>query len=67
MISTPESSNIEGIDWEDGKLTVQFRDGSMYQYSDVSSDLYQEFVNSPSKGQFFRQNVKGVHEYIKVA
>lgn len=61
-----ESSHINDISWDGGTLTVQFRDGGMYQYFDVPFGTYNEFLAAESKGRFFKENIKGVFEFGKV-
>jgi hypothetical protein len=40
-------------------LEVQFTSGKVYQFFGVPEDLYIEFLNSGSKGQFFNQKIRG--------
>ena len=66
MIDITDSSNVTGVDWNNGILRVRFKGGIEYEYYDVSFDKYQEFMAAPSKGQFVHQNLKGVHEAARV-
>ena len=61
-----ESSHIADVDWEDGILRVSFVKGGVYEYQDVEIGLFKEFLLAPSKGEFFRQNVKGKYDYTRV-
>jgi len=60
------SSHIDDVDWEDGILTVTFKDGGKYNYADVPEGIFMEMISAPSVGQFFRANVKGMYEHTKV-
>ena len=64
-----ESSNIHSIGWSASGpfLRVEFHQKGktendprrVYDYEDVSEALFIEFLNSPSKGQFFQARIKG--------
>ena len=62
-----ESSNIASIGYvsETNGLLVRFKSGNTYTYSDVPKDIYDEFVNSKSKGKYFAEHIKEVFEYHK--
>ena len=61
-----ESSHISDVDYEDGVLTIQFKDGGTYNYFDVPAGIYQEMVSAPSVGRFFKDNVKGTFEFERI-
>ena len=44
----------------DGKstLTVNFKDGSSYNYSDISIGTYQEFASAESIGGYFNRFIR---------
>lgn len=61
MKMTPvESSVIDsiGYDSQTSRLTVVFRDGHVYDFHLVPAHVYEEFLGSPSKGEFFNQRLK---------
>ena len=60
------SSNIRSIGWEDDVLEVEFLTGTVYQYTEVPHDVYEEFVTATSVGKFFHVNIKGMYQYTKV-
>lgn len=60
------SSNIIGIGYKNNTLAVQFRNG-LYYYRDVSEDVFNNFLQSSSKGNFFFQNIRGKYEYTKIS
>jgi hypothetical protein len=44
-------------------LEIEFRNGGIYQYSDVSAATYKKFLRSESKGQFFQRRIRGQYAY----
>ncbi|ASK90236.1 KTSC domain-containing protein [Xanthomonas citri pv. vignicola] len=62
------SSNImsAGYDPEAETLELEFKDGSVYQYYNVSSHLYDQFQAAPSKGQFFNVYIKNAVPFSRV-
>lgn len=61
-----ESNNIKSIGWEDNKLEVEFNSGSIYEYDDVPEDIYDEFINAPSKGKYFHRHIKYGYNYRRI-
>lgn len=53
-----ESSFINQIAYEDGKLYVKFKGGDVVIYSDVPEKTYKDFLKSASKGKFFMAAIK---------
>jgi hypothetical protein len=49
------SSNLAamGYDENTGELQIQFQNGRIYSYQNVSPDIYMGLVNAPSKGTYF--------------
>lgn len=45
-----------GYDYENQVLTVVFRDGTWWEYRDVSPDMWTGFKSSDSKGRFLRDS-----------
>ena len=44
------SSRIVSVGWENDVLEVEFKNGIVYQYYNVSRNEYIDFMNSPSLG-----------------
>ncbi len=67
-ISTPESSNIAGFDYDHSSsiLIVEFKNGGRYNYYDVPEVIFEQMKAAPSKGQFLAQNIKGKYRYARV-
>lgn len=61
------SSNINGVayDKEARQMYVEFSGGLKYKYSGMSPDTYEDFLDAPSKGEFFAQNIKGQYPYTR--
>jgi hypothetical protein len=62
------SSNIKeaGFDAATNTLEVAFTDGRLYQYFDVPENVYLELRSSPSAGQYFHQNIRGVYRFARI-
>jgi hypothetical protein len=62
-----DSSNLEqvGYDSDAMELHVIFKDGSLYVYSDVPQQIYEELLVAPSKGSYLNREVKSVYNYEK--
>lgn len=54
------SSNIASAGYESisRTLEVEFHDGSIYQYYDVSSITYNGLMSASSKGEYFDRMIK---------
>jgi len=62
------SSNISaiGYDADNQILEVEFTTGAVYSYSGVSSDEYEGFMSSDSKGKYFHANIKNRYSFTKL-
>ena len=62
------SSNIAsvGYDAESSTLEVEFNNGSLYQYFDVSENVFHELLSASSVGSYFANNVKGHYRFSKL-
>lgn len=47
-------------------LQLQFRDGAIYRYFQVSPRCYQELLNADSHGTYFNQYIRGRYPYLKI-
>lgn len=59
------SSRISSVGWENDTLEVEFKDGAVYQYYDVSESEYRSFMNSGSLGSALSRLDK-VHRYSRI-
>lgn len=59
------SSAVSEITYDDKTRTmiVRFTNGRVYEYSNVPQDVYEDFLNSPSKGQHFNQFIAKNKDY----
>lgn len=61
LMNPVESSNLDSIGYnaETRVLAVLFKSGALHHYQDVPPDLWADFWDSLSKGQFYSMNVRG--------
>lgn len=54
------ASNIRSVGYDAGRqiLEVEFTSGSIVQYSGVSPEVHRRFVNAPSPGSFFQDQIE---------
>lgn len=60
-VDYPEGSSLVRViayDDKDGTLYVDLN-GQVYAYSNVLKDVYDDFVQAPSVGHFYHENVRG--------
>lgn len=62
------STNIAaiGYDFTTQTLEVEFLSGWVYQYYGVPENLYQQIMQTSSKGQFLNQYIKNAYPYSRV-
>ena len=49
------------------KLTVQYKNGAMYEYDDVPMEKHATFTENTSPGRYFNERIKPNHVGRKVA
>lgn len=59
------SSRIRSIGWEGNVMEVEFHNGAVYQYYDVTQPEYQQFLSVPSLGSALSKLDK-IHRYRRV-
>lgn len=66
-INTPESSNMAHYEYDDKakKLTVGFKNGGLYHYHDVPSDVVDKLGSAESKGKFLIGYIRGKFQHSK--
>lgn len=70
MIRQPvASSNIKSVGYDPASLVleVEFGDGSVYQYNDVSHDIQTALMTASSPGSFLHRRVKAKYTCRKVS
>ena len=50
---------------ETNEMTIEFWNGSIFVYKEVPKELYEEFIDSTSIGQFFHRKVKDKFTFRK--
>lgn len=62
------SSNVAkiGFDNNNSILEVHFLNGSVYQYFDVPSHVWESFKNADSIGSYLAQHIKGQYRYSRI-
>lgn len=59
------SSLIKEAKFTDEVLSVEFTNGTKYNYIGVPKNVYEEFMTAESKGKFFTQNIKSKFAFEK--
>jgi hypothetical protein len=62
------STNVMSIGYDPTTetLEVEFQNGGIYQYYNVSQNIYDELMNAPSKGQFIAYQIRNLFPYSRV-
>ena len=62
------SSLITSIAYDKAKkiLEIVFCQGGIYEYQKVGKRKYLKLISSPSTGEYFNKNIRGVHTYERV-
>lgn len=62
------SSTLERVGYDPHSLTlsVEFKNGSAYQYFDVPEHVFRELLAAGSPGQYLAQNVKSLYRYARM-
>ena len=57
------SKAISTIIWDhsNGRMMIKFKDSPVYLYPSATRALFDQFVKSPSKGQFFKTQIENQH------
>jgi len=51
---------------EEEQLYVEFKNGSVYRYEEVTFKEFTNFLKSESQGSFLAKKIKNVKDYVKV-
>lgn len=62
------SSNIASIGYDEPSQTleVEFTNGAIYQYYNVTQALHEQLMQAGSKGQFLAYQIKSSYPYSRV-
>ncbi|HBB38225.1 MAG: hypothetical protein UV82_C0014G0031 [Candidatus Magasanikbacteria bacterium GW2011_GWD2_43_18] len=63
-----QSSNLAAIGYDPltETLEVEFTDGSVYEYKNVSQFIYDELMNASSHGSYFNREISKSFPYEKI-
>jgi hypothetical protein len=61
-----ESSLLAHVSYDEPRaiLTLEFRDGTVYQYTDVPLQIFQDLLQADSKGAYFNRRIRGLYPSI---
>lgn len=54
------STNLQSVGYDDSShiLTIEFRNGSVYEYEDVPPEVHAELMNADSHGKYFQRHIR---------
>jgi KTSC domain len=60
-----ESSLLANVSYDEPRaiLTVEFRAGAVYRYTNVPLQIFQDLLQAGSKGAYFNHHIRGLHPY----
>jgi len=63
-----KSSNLKSVGYDAlaEVLEIEFLDGCVYQYFNVSEYVYNSLMGASSLGKYFSQNIENLYKYNKV-
>lgn len=66
-IMTPESSNVSGFGYNTSThvITVEFNNGTKYDYYDVPEHIFEGMKAAESKGKYLNSQIKGSYRYAR--
>lgn len=62
------SSQIKSVghDEDEQKLYVEFKNGRVYEYSNVPEYIYTKLINNHSPGGYFTAVIRGMYDYLSL-
>jgi hypothetical protein len=68
-LETVESSMVHAVGYDDAtqELEVVFTSGTVFRYTEVPRNVYDDLLAADSKGQFMRANVIGCYPEYRVS
>lgn len=61
-----DNERIIAMGYENGTMRLQFSDGSLYEYDDVSAEVFDQFWNTHPKDPFFNTYIRGHYVYRRL-
>lgn len=67
-MNVAQSSHLDRHDYDPNTLTltIQFHDGSIYQYAGVPQTVYDTFQQNGGAGTFFWTKIRGQYQTTKI-
>jgi lysyl-tRNA synthetase class 2 len=64
-----QSNHLQAFDYDDQRrvLTIQFTNGSVYNYAGVDPQTYADLSKASSPGSFFHSKIKGAFKSTLIA
>ena len=69
MIRQPVASgNLQSVGYDptSGILEIEFKNGSIYQYTGVPKGIYQELMTAPSHGKYHARYIRNRYPYSRI-
>lgn len=66
-MTSVSSSNISSIGYENNTLYVRFNNGSLYEYYNVPTSVYNGLMSASSHGSYLAAHVKGIYRYKQIS
>jgi len=60
------SSNLKAVGYEYGIMEIEFLNGSVYEYSEVPQEKFDDLMSAPSQGKYYNQYIKGEYPSKKL-
>ena len=60
---TIDMANIKDYQYKNEMLSIEFTDGSNYEYFDVPKSIYVKLVNAPSQARFAKRHIYNSYTY----
>ena len=65
LVSSSKLQSV-GYDPQNRILEIAFHGNGVYQYEDVSQDIYTELMAAPSKGRYFAERIRDRYPWRRV-
>jgi hypothetical protein len=63
-----DSSNLESVGYDSNSniLEVEFKNGTLYQYTGVPEHIFPELIAASSVGVYFNENIRNNYDYQRI-
>lgn len=69
ILTTPvNSTNIKQVSYDPfmSNLTIEFHNGTKYEYVAVPKEEYEGIIKAASVGRYFQANIKGKYDFLRL-